>query len=226
VIKLVARSCRKTARATRPTSPPIACARSAVAACEVRIGGASSSEPTSNVASCGPRTSRQSTSRHAARTRRQLHPARTAPFNGRSSPSGATPGSPDAETDDDDETVRPLSDRLVTELTAHRTLALRDAVANDPHVAFQAVLHAPAATLICMGKSLLVVLRHPSNNGDLSAHHQRRTLAEQFCKRFANGAHSVRRRCWPRLPSVCFALNRALDLYRTGLERLRTQSLL
>ena len=30
----------------------------------------------------------------------------------------------------------------MTELTAHRTLALRDAVANDPHVAFQAVLHA------------------------------------------------------------------------------------
>jgi ParB family chromosome partitioning protein len=31
---------------------------------------------------------------------------------------------------------------LVTELTAHRTLALRDGVANDPQVAFQAVLHA------------------------------------------------------------------------------------
>ncbi len=30
----------------------------------------------------------------------------------------------------------------MTELTAHRTLALRDAVANDPHVAFEAVLHA------------------------------------------------------------------------------------
>ena len=30
----------------------------------------------------------------------------------------------------------------MTELTAHRTLALRDALANDPHVAFQAVLHA------------------------------------------------------------------------------------
>ncbi len=34
----------------------------------------------------------------------------------------------------------------MTELTAHRTLALRDAVANDPHVAFQAVLHA-----LCLG---------------------------------------------------------------------------
>jgi len=55
---------------------------------------------------------------------------------------GGAPAGADAETADEDETVRPLSDRLVTELTAHRTLALRDAVANDPHVAFQAVLHA------------------------------------------------------------------------------------
>ena len=30
----------------------------------------------------------------------------------------------------------------MTELTAHRTLALRDALANDPQIAFQAVLHA------------------------------------------------------------------------------------
>jgi len=36
---------------------------------------------------------------------------------------------------------RPLSDRLMTELTAHRTLALREAVANDPDVALRAALH-------------------------------------------------------------------------------------
>ncbi len=55
---------------------------------------------------------------------------------------GAAPTSPDPDTSEEDETIRPLSDRLVTELTAHRTLALRDAVANDLHVAFEAVLHA------------------------------------------------------------------------------------
>jgi hypothetical protein len=55
---------------------------------------------------------------------------------------GAAPTRPDPETAEEDETIRPLSDRLVTELTAHRTLALRDAIANDSHVAFQAVLHA------------------------------------------------------------------------------------
>ena len=55
---------------------------------------------------------------------------------------GAAPVTADPETAEEDETIRPLSDRLVTELTAHRTLALRDAVANDPHIAFLAVLHA------------------------------------------------------------------------------------
>jgi ParB family chromosome partitioning protein len=43
--------------------------------------------------------------------------------------------------EDDDDAAKPLPDRLVTELTAHRTLALRDALANNPAVAFQAVLH-------------------------------------------------------------------------------------
>jgi ParB family chromosome partitioning protein len=44
--------------------------------------------------------------------------------------------------DDTDEGVKPLPDRLVAELTACRTLALRDALARDPDVAFLAVLHA------------------------------------------------------------------------------------
>ena len=48
--------------------------------------------------------------------------------------------STDSETEEED-AVRPLSDRLVTELTAHRTLALREAMANDFEAAFLAVLH-------------------------------------------------------------------------------------
>jgi ParB family chromosome partitioning protein len=46
----------------------------------------------------------------------------------------------DAEEDDED-VAKPLPDRLITELTAHRTLALRDALAENPAIAFQAVLH-------------------------------------------------------------------------------------
>jgi ParB family transcriptional regulator, chromosome partitioning protein len=44
--------------------------------------------------------------------------------------------------DDEDDTIRPLPDRLVSELTAERTLALRDALANDCQAAFIALLHA------------------------------------------------------------------------------------
>lgn len=44
--------------------------------------------------------------------------------------------------EDDDDKPRPLPDRLVTELTAHRTVALRDAVAGNPEIAFAAALHA------------------------------------------------------------------------------------
>jgi len=43
--------------------------------------------------------------------------------------------------DEDDDAVKPLPDRLLTELTAERTLALRDKLATTPSVAFQAVLH-------------------------------------------------------------------------------------
>jgi ParB family chromosome partitioning protein len=46
------------------------------------------------------------------------------------------------ETENDEEdAARPLPDRLITELTAHRTLALRDALAENPAITFQAVLH-------------------------------------------------------------------------------------
>ena len=44
--------------------------------------------------------------------------------------------------DDEDDAIRPLPDRLVSELTAERTLALRDALANAPDAAFLALIHA------------------------------------------------------------------------------------
>jgi ParB family chromosome partitioning protein len=42
---------------------------------------------------------------------------------------------------EDDEGLKPIPDRLMTELTAYRTLALRDALAENPDVAFLAALH-------------------------------------------------------------------------------------
>ena len=45
------------------------------------------------------------------------------------------------EEDDEDNGIKPLPERLVIELTAHRTLALRNALAENPHVAMTMLLH-------------------------------------------------------------------------------------
>jgi len=42
---------------------------------------------------------------------------------------------------EEDENVRPISDRLPIDLTAYRSLVLRNALANDPDTAFLTVLH-------------------------------------------------------------------------------------
>lgn len=51
-------------------------------------------------------------------------------------------GAPVSTGDDEEDTIRPLPDRLILDLTAHRTLGLRNALAQDPDIAFVAVLHA------------------------------------------------------------------------------------
>ncbi len=50
-------------------------------------------------------------------------------------------GEPDDDDDGSDDAIKPLPERLVGELTAHRTLALRDAVANNPQIALTVLLH-------------------------------------------------------------------------------------
>ena len=79
-----------------------------------------------------------------------------APGGDAATPSGGSPGEPSnvvtlggsafdpSNEPDEDEGLKPLSERLVTELTAHRTVALRDALAWDPDTAHLAVLHALA----------------------------------------------------------------------------------
>lgn len=53
-----------------------------------------------------------------------------------------TVGTPAAESEEDDgDVIKPLPERLLTELTAWRTLALRDAVASNPQVAITALIH-------------------------------------------------------------------------------------
>jgi len=61
-----------------------------------------------------------------------------------SEPNGhvAISGVDDAPEPEEDEGLKPIPDRLMTELTAHRTLALRHALGGHPEVAFMAALHA------------------------------------------------------------------------------------
>ncbi len=55
----------------------------------------------------------------------------------------AVQAGPDAAAEPEEEDgIKPLPDRLLTELTAHRTLALRHALGDHPDVAFLAALHA------------------------------------------------------------------------------------
>jgi ParB family chromosome partitioning protein len=58
---------------------------------------------------------------------------------------GARPGEVETEDEEEPDGLTPLSDRLVADLTAHRTAGLRDALAENPDVALMVVVH--AATL-------------------------------------------------------------------------------
>jgi ParB family chromosome partitioning protein len=70
--------------------------------------------------------------------------------------SGETPDE-GAERDEDDDDLAPLSDRLIADLTAHRTAGLRDALAEHPDAALLMTVHAlalrtfyPGATASCL----------------------------------------------------------------------------
>jgi ParB family transcriptional regulator, chromosome partitioning protein len=75
-------------------------------------------------------------------------------------------GAPVEPEDDEDEAIKPLPDRLITELTAHRTLALRNALADNPAMAFAAVLHnfvlATFYRFASMGSCLEIAVRSPT----------------------------------------------------------------
>jgi ParB family chromosome partitioning protein len=70
-----------------------------------------------------------------------------------------------ATEDEEDDGLKPLSDRLVAELTAHRTLALRDALARCPQVAFLVALHALALRLFYRYESDSCIEIEPRSTG-------------------------------------------------------------
>jgi ParB family chromosome partitioning protein len=90
-----------------------------------------------------------------------------------------TVGGEKPDDDGDDDAIKPLPERLVGELTAHLTLALRDAVANNPHVAMTALLHrlcldtfqhsAPGACLEVSVRHVFFPVQAPDLKDSLSA---------------------------------------------------------
>lgn len=73
--------------------------------------------------------------------------------------SGDGEGGTDAESADRTETRKTLSERLVADLTAHRTAAVRDALAEQPHIAFLAALHALTLQTFYRGRETCLDLR-------------------------------------------------------------------
>ena len=164
---------------------------------------------TSNAASSAPRTKRRSSrSRAAMAMRRRPPPPPAAPSSGPSSPSAARRRVPRSTRRRRTTTIRPLSDRLVTELTAHRTLALRDALANDPHVAFQAVLHA-----LCLN----AFYRYASNTClEITAKHsgfsaQAPGLAETASAKAIDARHAQWAKQLPEAPAALWDALTAFD---------------
>ncbi len=99
-----------------------------------------------------------------------------------------------------DDARHPLPDRLVTELTAYRTLALRDALADAPDIAFRAVLH----------RLCLTLFRHRGDDSCLDIHATSRGFPVQATDLAATApAKAIERRhaSWARqLPQEAAAL--------------------
>ena len=87
--------------------------------------------------------------------------------------------------EDEDDAIAPLPERLLIELTAHRTLALRDAVAKNPRVAMTTLLHKLCRDSFWHGASdgcLEASVRHvffPVQAADLKESMSARAVAER-----------------------------------------------
>ncbi|WP_375459867.1 ParB/RepB/Spo0J family partition protein [uncultured Enterovirga sp.] len=84
-------------------------------------------------------------------------------------PSPATATS-HADFDEEEDPSGRVSDRLLTELTAARTLSLRAALANDPDAAFLAVLHALTLRTFCGSYSVDTCLDIEARSVPLGSH--------------------------------------------------------
>ena len=116
----------------------------------------------------------------------------------------------DERLDEEEETaLRPLSDVLVRDLTAHRTLALRLALGRNPEVALLAVTHALAAQTFHRGHDLGTCLDLQATSAALASHAdgiEDSPAAAQLAER-----HTVWARQVPRDPAELWAFVTSLD---------------
>lgn len=110
--------------------------------------------------------------------------------------------------EEEDEGLKPLPDRLVTELTALRTLALQDAFGQNPTVAFGAVLHALVLSAFytttqesCLGLSVSRV----------SFYHQPADLRESAFAKAVAARHAAWKEQLPKSDKDLWAALQALD---------------
>jgi ParB family chromosome partitioning protein len=116
----------------------------------------------------------------------------------------------DARPEEEEETaLRPLSDALVRDLTAHRTLALRLALGENPDVALLAVTHALAAQTFHRGLDLGSCLDLQATSAALASHAdgiEDSPAAARLAERHALWARQV-----PRDPAELWAFVTGLD---------------
>jgi ParB family chromosome partitioning protein len=116
----------------------------------------------------------------------------------------------DERPEEEEETaLRPLSDVLVRDLTAHRTLALRLALGENPNVALLAVTHALAAQTFYRGLDLGSCLDLQATSAALASHAdgiENSPAAARLAERHANWARQV-----PRDPAELWAFVTGLD---------------
>lgn len=99
-------------------------------------------------------------------------PADDHPGNGTGRSGGHRPDAKDGRDPepDEDDTRSGLSDRLVSDLTAHRTAGLRDALAQDPDVALLALTHALAVQTFYQSRDTATCLDLRLGSNHLGTH--------------------------------------------------------
>ena len=115
------------------------------------------------------------------------------------------PDAPDAP-DDRAETRKTLSERLVADLTAHRTAALRDALAEQPQATFLAALHALTLQTFYRGAETCLDLRVSS----LALEGYAEGLAETAAGRSLEARHALWAGQLPDDPEALLATLQAL----------------